>query len=168
MPEKKKRGEKAAKALVFLPGEAIKSLRLELSNLLGEKLAAGALFRFGFRCGEALIEQSEPNEKGESGIRDDITGIWEQTGLGNITESKEISEEEIEIELEESTEARVMGNAGEPSCDYTRGYLAGIATGLLKKKFYCVETACLSEGKPSCSFKLVVFPHKVYVSKKKA
>lgn len=168
MSEKKNKGEKAAKAFVFLPGEAIKSLRLELSNLLGEKLASGALFRFGFRCGEALIERAEPNEKGESGKQTDIAGIWEQTGLGNITGSKEISEEEIEIELEESTEARVMGNAGKPSCDYTRGYLAGIATGLWKKKFYCVESACISEGKGKCAFKLVVFPHKVYVSKKRS
>ncbi|UCG69008.1 MAG: 4-vinyl reductase [Thermoplasmata archaeon] len=168
MPEANTKKKRDSRTYIFLPGEAIKSLRLELSNLLGEKLAAGALFRFGFRCGETLMERSESNVDMEKGMENSLPGIWEQTGLGKITSIQEISEEEIEIEQKESTEAKAMGNAGEPSCDYTRGYLAGIATMLTKKKFYCVETACISEGKEGCNFHLVVFPHKVYVSKKKS
>jgi hypothetical protein len=34
--------------MVSIPGDAINSLRLELGNLLGRKLAAGVLFRFGY------------------------------------------------------------------------------------------------------------------------
>lgn len=153
------------KTFIYLPEEAIKSLRTELSNLLGEKLASGVLFRFGFRCGEALMERTMSDANKEMGIGEALPDIWKQTGLGKIVKVEEISEEEVEIEQEGSTEARVLGSADEPSCDYTRGYLAGIATILTKKKFYCVETACISEGRDRCNFQLVVFPHKVYVSK---
>jgi predicted hydrocarbon binding protein len=151
---------------IYMSGEAIKSLRSELSNLLGDKLAAGVLFRFGFRCGEALVERTMSKANIESGMGESLPGIWKQTGLGKIAKIEEISEEEVEIEQEGSTEAKIIGSAAEPSCDLTRGYLAGIATMLTKKKFYCVETDCISEGKDRCSFQLVVFPHKVYVPKK--
>lgn len=155
-----------SKTFVNMPGEAIKSLRSELSNLLGEKLAAGALFRFGFRCGEALVERTKSNVTTENDMGEALPNIWAKTGLGKIVKVEEISEEEVEIEQEDSTEARAIGSATQPSCDYTRGYLAGIATMLTNKKFYCVETACISEGKDKCNFQLLVFPHKVYVPKK--
>ncbi|UCE73620.1 MAG: XylR N-terminal domain-containing protein [Methanomassiliicoccales archaeon] len=151
---------------IYMPKEAIKSLRLELGNLLGDKLAAGVLFRFGFRCGEALSEKKNRGESTEKGMDGALREIWEQTGLGNIVNITDISEKEIEIEQEDSTEANSIGRASEPSCDYTRGYLAGIASILEKKKFYCVETECISEGKKRCVFKLVMFPHRVYVPKK--
>ena len=155
-----------SESFVYMPGEAIKSLRTELSNLLGEKLAAGVLFRFGFRCGEALMERTMSEANTEKGISKVLPGIWERTGLGKIVNINETSDEEVQIEQEASTEARVIGNTDEPSCHYTRGYLAGIATILSKKKFYCVETTCISEGKDKCNFQLVVFPHKVLVPKK--
>lgn len=155
-----------SESFVYMPGEAIKSLRTELSNLLGEKLAAGVLFRFGFRCGEALMESTMSDTNKKKGISDVLPKIWEQTGLGKIVNIEETSDEEVQIEQEDSTEAKAIGNADESSCHYTRGYLAGIATILTEKKFYCVETACISEGKERCNFQLVVFPHKVLVPKK--
>lgn len=155
-----------SESFVYMPGEAIKSLRTELSNLLGEKLAAGVLFRFGFKCGEALMENTMSVANMKKGISEVLPRIWEQTGLGKIVDIEETSEEEVQIEQEASTEARAIGNADEPSCHYTRGYLAGIATILTEKKFYCVETMCISEGKDRCNFQLVVFPHKVLVPKK--
>lgn len=166
MPKRGHEKKEDSEPFIYMSGEAIKSLRSELSNLLGDKLAAGVLFRFGFRCGEALVERTISDANIESGMGEPLTSIWKQTGLGKIVKIEEISEEEVEIEQEGSTEAKVIGSAAEPSCDLTRGYLAGIATMLTKKKFYCVETDCISEGKDRCSFQLVVFPHKVYVPKK--
>ena len=160
-------GLDALGAFIFMPEEAIKSLRSELTNLLGEKLAKGVLFRFGYRCGEALVERIMLKDSEEKGITALLIKIWEHTGLGKLVKIEEISEEEIAVEQEGSTEAQVIGSAQSPSCDYTRGYLAGIANMLTKKKFYCVETQCISEGKDRCKFQLQVFPHKVYVPEKK-
>ncbi|UCE36625.1 MAG: XylR N-terminal domain-containing protein [Thermoplasmata archaeon] len=151
---------------IFMPEEAIKSLRSELSNLLGEKLGSGVLFRFGYRCGEALMERTQSNNFKGKDMDKVLPRIWEQTGLGKIVSVEEISEEEVEIVQKESAEAKALGKTEKPSCDLTRGYLAGIASMLSNKKFYCLETDCISEGKDTCKFQLLMFPHKVYVPKK--
>jgi predicted hydrocarbon binding protein len=152
-------------SVVFLPGEAIKSLRLELGNIVGEKLASGVLFRFGFRCGEALVEKRSSDGGSLNTFENALTDIWKQTGLGTIEKIDEDSENEIKIVHKNSTEARVVGESESPSCDFTRGYLAGITSKILKKKFYCVESECEAAGDQRCSFQLVVFPHRVYVPK---
>lgn len=152
--------------VVSIPGDAIHSLRMELSNLLGAKLAAGVLFRFGYHCGEALAGQYALDEESEVSIAKLLPEIWGHTGLGSIASVQEPSEDEMELELEESTEALSAGSSPEPVCDYTRGYLAGVVNRLLGKKFYCIEASCLSEGAPRCTFQMLVFPHKVYVPKK--
>ena len=152
--------------VVSIPGDAINSLRLELSNLLGKKLAAGVLFRFGYHCGEALAGQYVPDVAAEVSIAKLLPEIWVHTGLGSIARVQEVSEDEMEVELEDSTEAVFAGTSFEPVCDYTRGYLAGVVNRVMKKKFYCIEASCLSEGAPRCTFQMLVFPHKVYVSKK--
>jgi predicted hydrocarbon binding protein len=158
--------DKKDKISVYMPSEAIKSLRLELSNLLGEKLASGVLFRFGYRCGEALIEEAVTDNPKNMEIESALPKIWKQTNLGKITKIEEKTEDELEIEQEDSIEANLEGTSDSPSCDYTRGYLAGITSALTKKKFYCVETACISGGNKKCTFHLIVFPHRVLVPKK--
>ena len=152
--------------VVSIPGDAINSLRLELGNLLGEKLAAGVLFRFGYHCGEALGQQHVLDDADEVSISKMLPEIWVHTGLGSIVGVEEVSEDEMEVELEDSTEAVFAGTSSEPMCDFTRGYLAGVVNSVLKKKYYCIEASCLSEGASRCTFQMLVFPHKVYVGKK--
>ncbi len=156
---------KTLEGIIYMPAEAINSLRSELSNLVGEKLAKGALFRFGYRCGEALIERVKPQDSTEKELSEVLPKVWGGTGLGKIVKIEEISDKEVIVEQEDSAEARAIGSAQMPVCDYTRGYLAGIANMLTKNKFYCVEEACISEGQNRCIFKLIMFPHKVYHSK---
>ena len=152
---------------VFLPGEAIKSLRMELENIVGDKLASGVLFRFGYRCGEALVEKKSSDGQSLNAFEEALSSIWKQTGLGTIENINEVSENEMEIEHRDSTEAWVAGESDSPSCDFTRGYLAGITSKITQKKFYCVESECEAMGDQGCRFQLVVFPHRVYVPKKK-
>lgn len=152
--------------VISIPGDAINSLRLELGNLLGRKLAAGVLFRFGYHCGEALAGQHVPDEAAEVSIAKLLPEIWVHTGLGSIVRVQELFEDELEVELEDSTEAVFAGTSSEPMCDITRGYLAGVVNRVMKKKFYCIEATCLSEGAPRCTFQMLEFPHKVYVGKK--
>ncbi|UCF08338.1 MAG: XylR N-terminal domain-containing protein [Thermoplasmata archaeon] len=171
MPKKGAKRTKDAEesgSFVSMPGDAITSLRSELSNLLGERLASGVLFRFGYRCGEGLAERLSSKETGSDNATEILPKIWQRTGLGTISQIKEISEDEMEVEIAGSTEALALGSAEEPICDCTRGYLAGVANWLSKKRFYCVEESCLSQGQKTCTFRLVVFPHKVYVSKKES
>lgn len=153
---------------IYMPAEAINALRSELSNLVGEKLAKGVLFRFGYRCGEILVQRTKMDDSQEKELSETLPKIWGKTGLGKIVKIEEISEKEVIIEQEDSTEAQAMDGVEAPLapvCDYTRGYLAAIANQLTNSKFYCEETACISEGKTRCIFKLVMFPHKVYVTK---
>ena len=105
-----------------------------MSNLLGEKLASGVLFRFGFRCGETLVDRTKSKITEKEGISQVLPLIWDKTGLGTITNIQEISEEEMVIEQKESMEAHVVGATNVPSCDYTRGYLAGIERFMFRKK----------------------------------
>jgi predicted hydrocarbon binding protein len=151
---------------MYMPAEAIKSLRMELANLLKEKLAKGVLFRFGYRCGEALVEGTGSENPKKLDLVVSLPKIWKQTGLGSINKIEEVSENELEIEITDSMEAKVLGKSDVPSCDYTRGYLAGICSSLSKKKFYAIETECETQNRSSCKFNLVVFPHRVYVPKK--
>ncbi len=163
---KDEQGIAISEPVVSIPGDAIHSLRLELSNLLGKKLAAGVLFRFGYHCGEALAGQHAPDDEAEVSITKMLPETWVHTGLGSVVRVQEVSEDEMEVELEDSTEAMFAGSSSEPVCDYTRGYLAGVVNRVLEKKYYCIETSCLSEGTPRCTFQMLVFPHKVYVTKK--
>lgn len=158
--------EKQIKTGMYMPAEAIKSLRMELTNLLKEKLAKGVLFRFGYRCGEALMDGMNSENPTNSELIVSLPKIWKQTGLGSIKKIEEVSENELEIQINDSLEAKVLGTSDIPSCDYTRGYLAGICSSLTQKKFYGVETECKTLDQASCKFHLVVFPHRVYVPKK--
>jgi predicted hydrocarbon binding protein len=157
---------KEQKLNVYMPSEAIRSLRLELANLLGEKLASGVLFRFGYRCGEAMVEQMQTENPKNMKLDKALPKIWKQTSLGKIMKIDEKNEDEMEIVQKDSIEANSEGTSSSPSCDYTRGYLAGITSALSNKKFYCVETSCISGGNKSCTFHLIVFPHRVLVPKK--
>ena len=87
-----KGGKESFESFIYLPGEAIRSLRSELSNLLGEKLSAGVLFRFGYRCGEAFVERMISEDSAKKGISESLLKIWGQTGLGEIVKIEEISE----------------------------------------------------------------------------
>jgi predicted hydrocarbon binding protein len=107
-----------------------------------------------------------PDEAAEVSLAKLLPEIWVHTGLGSIVRVQELSEDELEVELEDSTEAVFAGTSSEPMCDFTRGYLAGVMNRVMKKKFYCIEAPCLSEGAPRCIFQMLVFPHKVYVGKK--
>jgi predicted hydrocarbon binding protein len=148
---------------ISLPSDAIKSLRIELSNLLGKKLASGVLFRFGYRCGEALYEDFAPKDPEKVDLDGTFKELWNQTGLGRIVSIENISEEEIVVKIENSTESLSMGELMEPICDYTRGYLGGLASKITGNKYYCVESECAAKGDSICTFHLVMFPHRIYV-----
>lgn len=150
---------------IALPSDAIRSLRLELQNLVGEKIASGVLFRFGYKCGEPLSEFEGSSDSKAKDFQDVLKKSWKQIGLGTIVKVERVSDEETIVTLENSTEALSIGESEGPICDFTRGYLAGMSSRLIGEKHHCVESECIAAGAENCKFHLVVFPHRIYIPK---
>lgn len=140
----------------IMPGDALKSLHSELGKLTGKEIAKGILFRFGFRCGESVIKRMGMKLKGNERIEEKLPALWAEFGLGRL-EILESSKDELAIKFEESVEALALDEQKEPSCDFTRGYLAGVVSSLTSKKYYGVEKSCIAKGDSSCLHFLKLF-----------
>lgn len=138
-----------------MPGDALKSLNDELQILVGEEAAAGAIERYGYRCGEGLVGSIGFECDTIEEFEEMIPGILIETGLGRAR-SMSASAEQIVINFEEAVEADAMGrNSTKPRCNFTRGYLSGVVSMLLNRKYDCVEETCICKGDELCSHKLV-------------
>ncbi|MGQ9583625.1 MAG: DUF835 domain-containing protein [Thermoplasmatota archaeon] len=140
-------------AFFIMPGNALRSLRDELQISAGEKMTEGILYRYGFRCGEGQIQNMDIVCEDMISISEVLPGLWGSVGLGRI-QLKDITEEGMTVIFKESIEAMTVGQTPKPSCDFTRGYLAGMASALANKKFTAIETECMAKGDPVCSHKL--------------
>jgi predicted hydrocarbon binding protein len=127
-----------------MPGIALSHLREELEITEGDHRAKLMLYRYGQRCGRALVESyglecSDLNE-----VKSVIGPIWMEAGLSRIR--IEASEEtEMVVNLEDSLEAKEG-----KTCDFARGYLSGITSELTDKRFEVDEIECASKGYLSC------------------
>jgi predicted hydrocarbon binding protein len=138
-------------AFFILPAEALITLRDELEPMANEDVIRAIIFRYGFRSGDACVESMGLKAKNAKQFRDLLPDIWEEVGLGRLhfdNQNKDI----IEIRLTESIESNVMGDTGKTSCDFTRGYLAGVVSHLLGKMYHCKEEECVSSGDSQCAF----------------
>lgn len=127
-----------------MPGSALAALREELEIMLGDRNSGEVFYRYGQRCGEALAAKV--------GISCTLAefpqlfmDMWFEVGLGRPT-LEQVSEESIVVMMDESVES-----SQKRPCDFTRGYLAGIVSGLLGKRYAATETACMSDGAPCCT-----------------
>jgi predicted hydrocarbon binding protein len=138
-------------AFFILPAEALITLRDELSPLANEDAIRAIMFRYGYRSGEACAQSMGIRTKNPKGLAQMLPGLWEEIGLGKLIIKKQ-KKEGMEIELDESIEANVIGDVGKTSCDFTRGYLAGTVSFLSGKRYHCKEDKCLSNGDSKCAF----------------
>jgi len=127
-----------------MPGAALAHLREELEIVEGDQRARLMLYRYGQRCGRALVESFGLSCSSLSEIRSVIEPIWMEAGLSRI-KIDSIEESEMVVTLEESVEAK-EGKA----CDFARGYLSGIVSQLLGKRFEVEEVECTSGGYMAC------------------
>ncbi len=136
-----------------MPAQALITLRDELSPLTNEPAVKAIVFRYGFRSGEACLEGMgiDPPEQGK--LLEILPDLWAEIGFGRLS-LKSGSEEDFTIDLYESIEANAIGKVGQASCDFTRGYLAGMISYLSGKKYHCKEENCVSTGDEHCSFLL--------------
>ncbi|RLE93123.1 MAG: hypothetical protein DRN04_08220 [Thermoprotei archaeon] len=84
-----------------------------------------------------------------------FSAIWMFTGRGYVFKIEEIEPREYYIEILDNFEAICCRKEGEPSCHWTRGYLAGYLEGGLKSRYRVEEVECLSAGDDKCIFHIV-------------
>jgi predicted hydrocarbon binding protein len=158
-----KRGEDSEKedkkqeitAFFIMPAEALPTLRSELSPLASEMAVKAILFRYGFRCAEACIQSMNIEKMSSKKIKDLLPNLWDEIGLGRL--SLDLTEnEKFTLELNESIEADANGEMELASCDFTRGYLAGLVSYLSDKGYHCKEEECVSLGDSHCTFLLSI------------
>jgi len=135
----------------IMPIEGLATLRKELTGLVDEDVAGGVLFRYGYRSGYEIMKKLNL-DAGMDNLSEMFEEIWHEIGLGRahlISENGRMS-----VVFEESLEAKANGSRTVPSCDFTRGYLAGIISRILGKKYYATEEKCISMGNDVCLFRL--------------
>lgn len=138
-------------AFFILPAEALITLRDELEPLANEDVIRAIIFRYGFRSGDACVESMGIKTKNLKQFKNLLPDIWEEVGLGRLHLDK-FTEDSIELRLSESIEGIVLGDTQKTSCDFTRGYLAGVVSNLLGKMYHCKEEECVSAGDDQCAF----------------
>ena len=127
-----------------MPGIALSHLREELEIVEGEHRAKLMLYRYGQRCGRALVQSYGLSCGSISEVRAVIEPIWMEAGLSRMkVESAE--DADMVVNLQESVEAKEG-----KTCDFARGYLSGIVSELTGKRFEVDEVECASEGYLAC------------------
>lgn len=127
-----------------MPGIALAHLREELEIVEGDQRARLMLYRYGQRCGKALVDSFGLSCDSLSEIKSVIEPIWMEAGLSRIRVDS-LEGTEMIVNLEESVEAKEG-----KTCDFGRGYLSGIVSQLLGKRFEVDEVECASQGYMAC------------------
>jgi predicted hydrocarbon binding protein len=126
-----------------MPGSALLDLREELELLEGER-AADTMERFGRRAGRGLVRGLDLKVEETDFLGDLLNQLWLESGLSRMR-IKKLSRDEMIFAFQESIEA-VNGRR----CDFSRGYISGILSELLGKRFVAREEECISEGAREC------------------
>ncbi len=137
-----------------MSGDALRSLNDELQIQLGEKEAGELLERYGFRCGESLVNSVGYTCENIEELEETLPGLLIETGLGRAF-TKKVTLEEIVIEFEESIEASHLGKKDSAGCNFTRGYLAGVISSLFDRKYDTIEESCQCRLDKSCVHRIV-------------
>jgi len=132
-----------------MSGGALKSLGDELQILVGETSAKETIERYGVRCGEGLAARLGMGAVTVAQLKDLMPDLLIETGLGRAG-AVEVSEQRIVVSFEDSVEASSIGRASEPACRFTSGYLSGLVSALLDKRFQATEEECRASMGASC------------------
>jgi predicted hydrocarbon binding protein len=126
-----------------MPGSALKDLREELQLLNGND-AGRTMERYGFRAGVGLVRTLGLECADIHEAKAIIEQVWTETGLSRMN-IEMINETEIVITFKESVEA----DNGD-HCDFTRGYISGIISSLMRRRYDAYEASCISDGAGKC------------------
>ncbi len=127
-----------------MPGIALTHLREELEIVEGDQRARLMLYRYGQRCGRALVESFGLSCSGLAEVKSVIEPVWTEAGLSRM-KVQSVEEGQMVVNLEESVEAR-EGR----TCDFSRGYMSGIISQLTGTRYEVDEVECASAGYMAC------------------
>jgi len=140
-----------------MPGSALGDLREELQLLNGND-AGRTMERYGFRAGVGLVRTLGLECADIQEAKAIIEQVWMETGLSRMN-IEMINETEIVITFKESVEA----DNGD-HCDFTRGYISGIISSLMHRRYDAYEASCISDGAVKCVH--VLTPSTTYPTEK--
>ncbi len=138
----------------ILPSVFFRYLRQELSESLRDGKNVPDLFSaLGRSAALHIFKTSQIDDVGTEPLEHVVHMHWAEIGLGIM--SVWMGEDgSYVVENQRSTEACAIGITGEPSCHFSRGYLAGLAFAHTGIDFKVVEKGCISQGKDHCTFTL--------------
>lgn len=137
----------------IMPTEALKILHTEVDKLAGSEITRGLLFRYGYICGETIATKMNFTVKDRKSLAQMLPSIWAEIGLGKL-KVKKSSKDKIVVEFLECLESSAIETTKSNSCDFTRGYISGVVTGLTGEKFYSTIKSCKFKGNKNCQHNL--------------
>jgi predicted hydrocarbon binding protein len=108
----------------------------------------------GVRCGKAVVKRTGFTWESDEQLADALSSMWAEVGIGRLT-AKDVDKGGVAAEVTDTIESLALGNVGEPSCYFTRGYIAGVVTELSGREHMTVEDQCVCEGHPKCVFTVI-------------
>ena len=131
--------------------ETLKGLTDKLAEKFGEEAGARAVYDVGRGAGSraTAAHRRFSKKSGEEQARY-MARMASGAGWGRIRVLD--ASPDGEIVVEDSPFKR--RGAGKPSCDFLRGFLAGAASYIYRRRIDCVETECVSAGSKKCRFVL--------------
>ncbi len=140
--------EQQNRGFFVMYSEGVRALQKELNAVMGRDLGRSVLFRFGFRCGKMSAKELGLMGQGKKALSY-LNEAWIELGLARPVSIKERGGT-VEVVLSSSLEASYDGTG----CDFTRGFLGGMYSGITNIPHHCVERECASFGDKKCVFVL--------------
>jgi len=149
---RERKGEEEELSFFVMPGNALKSLQDELKMAIeDDRVSRGVMERFGFRSGEGMAKNLRVSDTKSSisSACEMLPHLWAQSGFGSLT-IECVEAETIEVRLEDSVEILPSGKQEKGTCNFTKGYIAGLISELLGKRYEGKELQCVSSGYDFC------------------
>ena len=110
--------EEMTVSFFVMSGDALRSLNDELQIQLGEKEAGELLERYGYRCGESLVQSVGYTCDNIEELEDTLPGLLIETGLGRAVTKKITADENAVYEqkhtIDVSTFVPMVSRPGKP------------------------------------------------------
>jgi predicted hydrocarbon binding protein len=110
--------------------------------------------KLGNISGRAVVTRTGFTWESDEQLADALVSLWAEVGIGRLT-AKDVDKGGVAAEVTDSVESLALGHVGEPSCFFTRGYIAGVVSQLSGKEHMTVEDQCVCEGHPKCVFTVI-------------
>lgn len=108
----------------------------------------------GVRCGKAVVKRTGFTWESDEQLAAALVSLWAEVGIGRLT-AKDVDKGGVAAEVTDTVESLALGNVGDPSCYFTRGYIAGVVSELSGREHMTVEDQCVCEGHSKCVFTVI-------------